>query len=111
MSQPVLIKVYASLWPATDALAAAVKTATLAALPAPPEIALSAGLLTLSFEGVFFPIDELAEAVEASAPPDLQGKIDLLDLENWELRRYLAASGKLGVHSAPLNNVLDYSGH
>ena len=36
---------------------------------------------------------------------------DLLDLENWRLTRHLFDQGRIRSSSAPLNNVLDYSGH
>ena len=40
-----------------------------------------------------------------------QGKLDVLDLENWRLTRHLFDQGRIRSSSAPLNNVLDYSGH
>lgn len=111
MSQPILIKVYASLWPATANLEMQLVKATRAALPAAPEIELADSLLTISFEGIFFPLDDLIAEIEQYAFPGLQGKIDALDIENWVLRRYLVEDGEVCCHVAPLNNVLDYSGH
>ena len=40
-----------------------------------------------------------------------QGKLDVLDMEGWKLTRHVLAGGSVHSSSAPLNNVLDYSGH
>ena len=40
-----------------------------------------------------------------------QGKLDVLDLENWRMTRHAFRDGVLHSSAAPLNNVLDYSGH
>ena len=65
----------------------------------------------VSFEGVYFPVDEVLAALARHLRPEHQGKLDVLDLENWRLTRHLFDQGRIRSSSAPLNNVLDYSGH
>lgn len=110
MSQPVLLKVYAGVAGATPEFARAAED--LCRTACPPEnavVLLNNGTLSLSFEGVWFPVAEFASLV--GARPDLKGKLDALDLENWRLTRYQFQNGVATEKSAPLNDVLAYSGH
>lgn len=105
-----LLKVYGSLYPATSTQFA--RTAELCAQGLPPQDAVGFGdsLLTVSFEGIWLPEDDLA-AIWLRALAGQSGKLDFLDLERWQLRRYELKDGVCRSASAPLNNVLDYSGH
>lgn len=109
MSQPVLLKVYGSFYPADQAMLESIRQLTASALPQAPDLELEGDLLKITFEGIYFPVDELLEFVDGN--PGLEGKLDALDIENWQLRRYLVTDGKISFHSAPLNDVLAYSGH
>lgn len=113
MSQPVLLKVYGNLHPAD---AADLEALTLASASCVQEggdavVTLAGDLLRISFEGLFFPVDDVLEALAALLKPGQKGKLDVLDLEAWRLTRHLIADGRISSRSAPLNNVLDFSGH
>lgn len=117
MSQPVLLKVYGNLFPVDEAFASKISDCCASALgDARQEIvSLQNRLLLISFEGIYFPLAELLETIEAFLKSGqaglLKGKVDTLDLEAWTLERFLVEDGRIIAKSAPLNNVLDYSGH
>ena len=113
MSQPVLLKVYGNLCPADAGTRAAVAGACEGRIPAGEEeaVTLEGDLLRISFEGLYFPVEETLAAVAARLRPDQTGKLDVLDLENWRLERHVFADGRISSGAAPLNNVLDFSGH
>lgn len=109
MSQPILIKVYGSFWPADEQLCKQIGELSASALPEAPDIVLEGNLLKISFEGIYFPIDEVLEALKKEVSG--QGKIDVLDIEDWQMSRHLIQAGHIGMSKMPLNNVLDFSGH
>ncbi len=114
MSQPVLLKVYGNLHPATHHLLNLLRPLEKECLPCPeagPVFDLDADLLHISFEGLYFPLAAVLDTIEASLDQTQQGKLDFLDLENWTLARYVFKSGHITLKTSPLNNVLDYSGH
>lgn len=116
MSQPVLLKVYGNFSPADSALAekmAACGPFAPAMTTEEEVIRLENGLLLISFEGTWFPVPEVVETIRQWLPGVVnpQGKLDVLDLEEWTLCRYLVQNGELIRKRSPLNNVLDYSGH
>ena len=96
MSRQPLLKVYGHIYPVDDALYAALEKACADAMPD---------------EGAYFPLDSVLEALTAHMQTGHQGKLDVLDMEDWRLIRHTFIQGRMDVHSAPLNNVLDYSGH
>ncbi len=112
MAQPVLIKVYAAFSPVDEKGAKAVEAACSSALAGEGELSCSSlgDLLRVSFEGVYFPVDEVAEVLEGLCARGAVGKMDVLDLEEWRLTRYQGAGGRQVKRSAPLTNVLDFSG-
>ena len=113
MTQPVLIKVYGAFSPASEKLRLGLGKICGQAIGTHTEgmpVSLSGNWLAISFEGVWFPVDDLQAFLEKYAESPLRGKIDFLDLENWRLTRLEFADGRLRKSSAPLNNVLDYSG-
>ena len=109
----ILVKVYAGLHPADTACADSVRRAGAAAVQDSGEVWLfhERDLLRISFEGMYFPEEEVLAALEACLPAQAQGRMDVLDLENWELRRYAREDGKFRLVRRNLNHVLDYSGH
>lgn len=113
MSQPVLLKVYGNLFPADEAdfTALARAAASCVGEGADGPVTLTGDLLRISFEGLYFPVEDVLEAVAARLSPQQQGKLDVLDLEAWRLTRHLFAKGRISSRAAPLNNVLDFSGH
>ncbi len=69
------------------------------------------GLLRISFEGLYFPLQEVMAALEARLPPQATGRLDYLDLDNWTLTRYERRDGIFVSGTRGLNHVLDHSGH
>ena len=111
--QPVLLKIYGSLYPATPAQAASLKKIAergLSSCQETPPVSLEGDLLKISFEGIYFPVDDFMNEIKKFLTSDQQGKVDVLDLEAWTLGRHQFADGEIISSSAPLNNVLDYSG-
>lgn len=115
MSQEVLVKVYGHIWPSGEALHQALDMVCTQALPSSysDEAILSreGDMSRISFEGIFFPDDDCLDALRQHLEPQHQGKLDILDLENWRLIRHIFSQGHIISNIAPLNNVLDYSGH
>ena len=108
----VLVKVYASLHPVDAVCADFARQAASAAIHDNGEAWLfhEHDLLRISFEGLYFPEDEVLAALEACLPAHAQGKMDVLDLEGWELRRYARENGSFRLSRRGLNEVLDYAG-
>lgn len=114
MTRDPLCKVYGHVHPVTDALYAALEEAVASALADDPDEALllrEGDMARISFEGVYFPEDEVLAALRQHLAPDMQGKLDYLDIENWRMNRHRFVQGEVQSSSAPLNSVLDYSGH
>lgn len=115
MSQPVLVKVYATLAPVSDDLVREAEEAASGALGVEgdqgPFVFGEEDALRVSFEGIYFPVDDLVPILEKAAAAGTRGKLDVLDMENWRMTRHEAKDGKLSIHTVPLNHVLDYSGH
>lgn len=114
MSRSPILKAYGHVYPVSDDFFADLARACASALPddaAEPVLARVGDMARFSFEGVYFPVDEALAAVARHLRPEHKGKLDVLDLENWRLIRHVFAEGRIRVNTAPLNNVLDYSGH
>ena len=114
MSRQPLLKVYGHIYPVDDALYAALENACADAMPEEDDIPVlerDGDMARFSFEGTYFPLDEVLAALTAHLRPEHQGKLDVLDMEGWQLMRHTFAQGRMDAHRAPLNNVLDYSGH
>lgn len=108
----VLLKIYAGFSPADQASFDAVSHAGKDALGhEEPWLFLETDLLRLSFEGIYFPLETVLEALAGHLPPTALGKLDSIDLEAWTLTRYEFSEGKFTATARGLNNVLDYSGH
>ena len=113
MRQPPL-KVYGHVYPIDDAFYAALAEACADAMPDTddlPVLERDGDMARISFEGAYFPVEEALAAIRAHLRQEHQGKLDVLDLDGWRLHRHTFAQGGIESHSAPLNNVLDYSGH
>ncbi len=111
----ILLKVYGHLYPTTAADEEALRAATSGAIADPvsadvPLIARTKDLLTISFEGIYFPLAEVMCALKALLRPEQTGKLDVLDVDAWSMCRYRFNKGHIEEHAADLNAVLDYSG-
>lgn len=71
---------------------------------------LTGDMLRISFEGIWFPVEDVRNFLERYSGSGLDGKLDVLDLEAWRLIRMEFRDGIFRESAAPLNNVLDYSG-
>lgn len=114
MSRDPLLKVYGHVYPVDDDFYAALEQACADAMPDEDDIPVlerDGDMARVSFEGVYFPADDVLAALAAHLRPEHKGKLDILDLEGWRLFRHVFTQGRIDSHSAPLNNVLDYSGH
>lgn len=113
VSQPILLKVYGHLLPADEALLRRLEGLCGRCCPLPEQTpcVLTGNLLNISYEGIYFPVQEVVQVVAGQLRIGQMGKLDELDLEEWRLTRYIFADGEVRESSAPLNNVLDYSGH
>ncbi len=111
MTQPVLVKVYGNLFPSSQEMFLSLKKSCKFAMPATPSpLSLKKDLLLLSFEGIFFPVDDFISVLEDLLMPDLNGKVNYLDIENWQMTRYLIGNGQIQKNNVSLNHVMDYSG-
>lgn len=119
MSQPVLLKVYAALTPAGEELFEACTAAASGAIAMEgdfgPFVFLEDHLLRISFEGIYFPWEDMIPLLERAVASGARGKMDVLDMENWTMTRLESRqdrSGAFGLHQSTvsLNHVLDYSG-
>ena len=114
MSRSPLLKVYGHVYPVSDDFYAALEQACAGAMPDEDDVPVlerDGDMARISFEGAYFPLDDVLAALTAHLRAEHLGKLDVLDLEGWRLIRHTFAQGRVDVHSAPLNNVLDYSGH
>lgn len=111
MSQPVLLKVYGGFMPASPRLHEALRQIAGTALPAENVcVALDGDMASLSFEGIYFPLEETLEAIREYANEETRGRLGVLDIENWTLCRHEINGKEISARSQGLNSVLDYSG-
>lgn len=101
----IIIKVYGHVSPASQAMFDA-----LAPL-APEHVVLEGTLLRISFEGLYFMMDDFMDALKPHLGKGCEGKIDYIDMDEWTLTRYRITDGLVTTSSAGLNQVMAYSGH
>ena len=111
----ILVKVYGHVWPAPPVLLTDLRrlldSLPPGDMPVEEALELDGDLLRISYEGIYFPLDDALHILTPHLGPQSQGKIDYLDLEAWTLTRCRVCGQGLERSSAPLNAVLDYSGH
>lgn len=113
MTQPVLLKIYGHIYPATSIMFTELEKIAKQAMPVPDcsVINIKDNLLTISFEGIWFPADEMIKTIQTHLKPEQTGKLDIIDIDAWMLTRYQIHDSSITHSSAHLNNVLAYSGH
>ncbi len=114
MSRDPLLKVYGHVYPVSSAFYDDLAHACADALPDADDIPVlekDGDMARISFEGMYFPVNEVLEALARYLGPEHKGKLDVLDMGGWRLTRHVFEEGRINSSSAPLNNVLDYSGH
>lgn len=108
----ILVKVYGYLKPCDSSCLPSLESALyLLGAEAEGVLKLEGGMLQLSYEGVYFPLEDFLRAVSPLLSAQSEGKIDYLDLEAWELTRYRFENGFVTSAKSDLNNVLAFSGH
>lgn len=68
-------------------------------------------MVSIQYEGMFFPIDELFEALRPCMTPETEGHIDYIDMDEWTLTRHSITNGLVTSNTVSLNHVMDHSGH
>lgn len=112
MSQPVLLKVYGSIHPAEESLSNALSQIAANAIPYDGHIiTVYKDIIGISFEGIYFPVDETLSTIKKYLHGNETGRLDILNLEEWKLQRHKIANGHISGQSVPLNNVLAAAGH
>ncbi|MDR2055266.1 MAG: hypothetical protein LBQ10_05290 [Desulfovibrio sp.] len=112
MSRRVILKVYGHIRPVSDELYAVLDKICAGAIADgqdEPVLQRENETARISFEGMYFPVEEILMALAPHLGPEHKGRLDVLDIENWRLTRHVFDGG-LRAHSASLNNVLDYAG-
>ncbi len=113
MPHHIIIKVYGNIWPVNEDL----MQALVPLMPFSEHVSaqdmlnLHNDLLTISFEGIYFPLDEVLEVMQAFLRKNSQGKLDYIDLEAWTLIRHEINGMSITSKTTSLNNVMDFSGH
>lgn len=102
----VIVKAYGSLSPASAATLAAVQAA-LSSWYLCDAAELKGDLLRISHEGEYFPADDVMEALHPFITTASEGKLDIIDLEAWTLRRFLFHLGGVSERSASLDHALE----
>ena len=121
MSQPVLLKVYAAFFPVSSDLVEKVREAASQALAMEgdpgPHVFFEDTMLRISFEGIYFPWEDVVPLLQEAVAAGAKGKMDVLDMEAWTMTRFEAcdcdrthATPYLREGTVSLNHVLDYSG-
>lgn len=109
-----LVKVYGNISPVDTDFFEALKRACSTAIAdeqSIPVVAMQVDMALFSFEGVYFPLDDVLRVLHSFLLPVHDGKIDYLDLEAWRLDRYLVQKGSISFRTGSLNQVLEFSGH
>jgi len=103
----VLVKTYASICPASDGLYSAMRT-LLEDWHVEEALSRRGDTMLISYEGIYFPAEQAAQIIGAHLDNKSEGKLDYLDLENWQLHRYLILGRHLAYRNASLDLSLEY---
>ncbi|OBQ50294.1 hypothetical protein [Halodesulfovibrio spirochaetisodalis] len=105
----ILIKVYGSISNASPEL----YQAALSFIEEQDEdaVELDGTFFTISFEGIYFMIDEFMDAIKPHLTKECSGRIDYIDVDEWSLTRFWIEGGLVTHNTANLNHVMDHSGH
>ncbi|MDR1659869.1 MAG: hypothetical protein LBR94_05955, partial [Desulfovibrio sp.] len=96
MSRRVILKVYGHVLPVTDELYAALDKICAGAITDgrdEPVLRREGEMARISFEGVYFPVDEFLKILAPHLGPEHRGRLDVLDIENWRLTRHVFDGG------------------
>lgn len=104
--RPIAMKAYAGIHPLNADALEAVK-AVLRDWHIEDAVELTGDLLRISFEGDYFPGEDVAEALRPFLSQDSRGKLDVMDLDAWTLQRFFFDYGSLSTRMASLNQALE----
>ncbi|MFV0423495.1 hypothetical protein [Oleidesulfovibrio sp.] len=107
----ILIKVYGNLRPVTASFAEQLQAEQPEKEDGTEALELDGDMLLFSFEGMYYPIDEVVDIVKAGLTAAMEGKIDYIDMDEWTLTRYTISKGTITHATRSLNHVMAYSGH
>lgn len=109
----ILIKVYANIYPANEdlyhALASELSGIYSVDNSENKVVEIDNDLILISFEGIYFPIEEVINRIKDFLTTSTQGKVDYIDMEEWTLTRYTIKDKGISAKSNSLNAVMDYS--
>lgn len=71
----------------------------------------SGDMVRISYEGMYFPIDEVLEIIHEYLHEQSAGRIDYIDMDAWRLHRHIIEGTTITEKTNNLNNILDYAGH
>lgn len=103
--EQIIVKVYGHVSPASEGMLDAVRPI------ADDAVALEGTMLLVSFEGMYFMIEEFMEALAPHLARGCEGRIDYIEMDAWTLTRFWIKDGLVSSSSASLNQVMAYSGH
>ncbi len=110
MAEHIIIKVYGHIWPCNQSL----MEGLIPLMPTDNQdeetISFEKDLLRISYEGMYFPLDEVLQKLQGFLQANSLGKIDYIDLEEWTLNRHEIKGKQIIAKKTSLNQVLDFSG-
>ncbi len=108
MAEHVIIKVYGHIWPCNKSDFESLKPI----MPFSEQDILffENDMLRISYEGMYFPLDDVIDVIANLLHPKSQGKLDYIDLEEWTLNRHEIKGKHINSKTISLNQALDYSG-
>ncbi|ABB39555.1 hypothetical protein Dde_2759 [Oleidesulfovibrio alaskensis G20] len=109
--QHILIKVYGHISPAGEALECALRNEQPQKEDGTEALERNGDMLLISYEGMYYPIEEVVDIVRQALQPATEGKIDYIDMDAWTLTRYTISAGTMTEATRSLNHVMAYSGH
>ncbi len=109
MTTHVLYKVYGAFFPVEEATYNALALAGRDAISATddPWLFFEKDMVRFSFEGIHFPTDDICDELARVLPFSATGKLDVLDLDAWNLLRHQWKDGTLTRTIRNLNDVLE----
>ncbi len=105
--RPILVKSYGNIYPVPYECFLEVEEALLA-WHIEDAVFYEKDMVRISFEGDYFPCDEVGEIFKKYHNKDTQGKLDCMDLEAWTLTRHsYQALEMYRVNTSTLDKALE----
>ncbi len=105
--RPVIMKVYGNLYPVDKTCFEEVEQ-VLTAWNIEDSVFYEKDMVRISYEGEYFPCDEVSEILKSYHAETTEGKLDCMDLEEWTLARYSFKKNKeYKYNKATLDKALE----